>query len=113
MKISRVVNRFRSRLSPLGYKILVKSKKSCQSYYFKCEKKLTIRLSNHQLHPNQEKWDTINIIFNETELTVNGKMVFYEPNHTAKEISRYCFERILLEINLHRKSKRECRCPIK
>lgn len=63
---------------------------------------LTIRLSDHHLHPNQERLNQIDIIINDNEKIVNGKEIF-ATNISAKELSKIATERIVLEHALYGK----------
>ena len=73
-----------------------------ESYYFKCKNCITIRLSTHNLHPNQERYNMINIIVNENGYTINGKYVQIKAVE-SKIIKRSIVESIFLEIELYRR----------
>lgn len=102
MKVSNIVNRFISELSKYGY-IVEKSRISPgHSYYFKCNNKLAIRLSDHQLHPNQERNNLINVIYDNDTLSINGKLIDV-TQHSAKFICKIAMQRIILESKLYGK----------
>ena len=100
MKLSYIVYNLFKEYCHYGYKIYKSTKSS--SYYLKSERNLTIRISDHHLYPNQEREKTIDVIFSEQEMTVNGKHVTCLIQK-AKYISRAYIERIYLELRLYKK----------
>ena len=62
---------------------------------------MTIRISNHPLHPNQERVKTINIIADDYGYVINNKRVDIEYIHNAKGYKQSIIEYIELEIALY------------
>lgn len=102
MKVSNIVNRFINVLFKYGYTIEKSRISPGHSYYFKYKNNLTIRLSDHYLHPNQEIYNMINVVYHNDELSVNGKFIVLKKN-SAKIICNIAMERIKLECKLYGK----------
>lgn len=64
-------------------------KSMLRSYYLKSTRKniLTVRISNHKLHPTQERINTINLLLFEKELaTINNVVVNIDENLKYKHL---------------------------
>jgi len=85
-----------------GYRYLKSNRTKNRSYYFKKYNNATIRVSNHYLHPKQERKNTIDlVIINTDSSTVNKKPIYFPCELKIKEFKKIALNYVLLERALY------------
>ena len=99
--LGNMADRMIRRLKPHGFKLFKSPRSPKHTYYLQKEGIPYIRVSDHHLHPNQEKYQVIDVVLNEDEKSVNSKELLlpeiYRKNHYCTVI----LERVALEIWLY------------